>query len=97
MIFPNFFKKQKFFFNVFSFLFFLFPISLILGNFITNIVISLIILFFGIDYLKNINKLIIKILNNNETFKILLILFFFFSLLIISSIQNNYSLLKSLY
>ena len=78
MIFPNFFKKQKFFFNVFSFLFFLFPISLILGNFITNIVISLIILFFGINYLKNINKLIIKILNNNETFKILLILFFFF-------------------
>jgi len=96
MIFAHFLKKKDFFFNAFSFLFFLFPISLILGNFITNIVVSLIILFFAIDYLKNIKKPIIKILSNIEIFKILLILFFFFFLLIISSIQNNYSLLKSL-
>ena len=71
-------EEKNFFFRIFSFLFILFPISLILGNFITNIVISLIILFFAIDYLKNIKKLIINILNNNQTFKILLILFFFF-------------------
>ena len=96
MTFFNLFKNKKFFLNTFSFLFFLFPISLILGNFITNIVILLIVFFFSIDYLSDKNKQIKKFFSNTKVLKILLISFFFFIILIFSSIQNNYSLIKSL-
>lgn len=93
----DYFKKKNYFLNIFSFLFILFPVSIIIGNFFSNLIILLIIFFLSIDFLKNKNENLKKVLRVIKDSRIILIFtFIFFILLIISSIENTFSFFKSL-